>query len=83
MYEVQICEYKVDMEKMNNEITDLKKKYYTQKRKLQKSKESKPRRNSDTMLPVVARCAKKFCGGGFNMVAPTPRNCFLVHSASR
>ncbi|XP_029037703.2 cilia- and flagella-associated protein 58-like [Osmia bicornis bicornis] len=83
MYEVQICDYKVDMEKMNNEITDLKKKYYTQKRKLQKSKEFKPRRNSDTMLPVVTRSAKKFCGGGFNMAAPTPRNCFLVHSASR
>ncbi|XP_054004933.1 cilia- and flagella-associated protein 58-like isoform X2 [Hylaeus anthracinus] len=83
MYEVQIGEYRVDMDRMNGQMSELKMKYYAQKRKLQKSKESKLKSVSEPTLPAVSRSTKKFCGGGFNMVTPTPRNCFGVDSVCR
>ena len=73
-------EYKIGMDKMSIEMTDLKKKYFVQKKKLQISKESKPKSLSEPVFPNVGRDRKKFYGGGFNMVTPTPRNCFVVDS---
>ncbi|XP_043526995.1 cilia- and flagella-associated protein 58-like [Frieseomelitta varia] len=81
--EVQMGEYKIDMDKMSIEMTDLKKKYFVQKKKLQISKETKPKSLSETVFPIVGRDRKKFHGGGFNMVTPTPRNCFVVDSTCR
>ncbi|XP_076664868.1 cilia- and flagella-associated protein 58 isoform X2 [Andrena cerasifolii] len=81
MYEVQIGEYRLGMERANGEMCELKEKYYAQKRKLQKSRESRPKSMSEPVLPAVN--GKKFCGGGFNMATPTPRNCFVADSVCR
>ncbi|CAK9828131.1 Cilia- and flagella-associated protein 58 [Anthophora retusa] len=83
MYEIQLGEYKLGMDRMSNEMSDLKKKYYTQKKKLQKAKDSNVKSLSDTILPCVNENKKKICGGGFNMAAPTPRSCLVVDSACR
>ncbi|XP_076230789.1 cilia- and flagella-associated protein 58 [Calliopsis andreniformis] len=80
MYEFQVSEYKIDMDKISGQMCELKKKYYTQKRKLQKTKDSVSKSMSESILPAVTRCPKKFCGGGFNMTTPTPRNCFVADS---
>lgn len=81
VYEVQLDEYKIGMDKMSNEMTDLKKKYYLQKRIVQKSREIKPKSLTDSVLPAVTQSQRKICGGGFSMVTPTPRNCLVVDSA--
>ncbi|XP_076303006.1 cilia- and flagella-associated protein 58-like [Lasioglossum baleicum] len=83
MYEVQMGEYRIGMDRMSIEMTELRKKFYTQKKKLESSKNTKPKSLSETILPAVEQTRKKFCGGGFNMVTPTPRNCFMVDSACR
>ena len=80
MCEVQMGEYRIGMDRMSIEMTDLKKKYFVQKKKLQISKESKPKSLCEPVFPAVSRDRKKFCGGGFNMVTPTPRNCLVVDS---
>ncbi|XP_076767182.1 cilia- and flagella-associated protein 58 [Xylocopa sonorina] len=81
--QVEVGECKIGMDRMNIEMTELKRKYYMQKKKLDKSNESKPKSLSEPVLPVVNRGQKRFCGGGFSMVTPTPRNCFVVDSACR
>ncbi|CAK9800095.1 Cilia- and flagella-associated protein 58 [Anthophora quadrimaculata] len=83
MYEIQLGEYKLGMDRMSNEMSDLKKKYYMQKKKLQRAKDSNVKSLSDTILPCVNENKKKICGGGFNMAAPTPRSCLVVDSACR
>ncbi|XP_043264498.1 cilia- and flagella-associated protein 58-like [Colletes gigas] len=83
MYEVQISEYRVGMDRMSGQMSELKMKYYAQKRKLQKSKESKPKSTNEPVLPTINQSLKKFCGGGFNMATPTPRNCFVVDSVCK
>ncbi|CAK9796574.1 Cilia- and flagella-associated protein 58 [Anthophora plagiata] len=83
MYEIQLGEYKLGMDRMSNEMSDLKKKYYTQKKKLQRVKDSNVKSLSDTILPCVNENKKKIFGGGFNMAAPTPRSCLIVDSACR
>ncbi|XP_032679289.1 cilia- and flagella-associated protein 58-like [Odontomachus brunneus] len=77
MYETQVIEYKDDMSKMVNEMCELKTKYYTQKRKFQKMKESTVKSPYESILPRVLVSSVKFCGGGFNMTTPTSRDCFL------
>ncbi|XP_015433569.1 PREDICTED: cilia- and flagella-associated protein 58-like [Dufourea novaeangliae] len=83
MYEVQIDGYRVDVDRMAGEMGELKKKYYTQKRLLQKSRESKPKSMSEPLLPLMSQSTKRFCGGGFNMATPTPRNCFTADNVCR
>ncbi|KOC62419.1 Coiled-coil domain-containing protein 147 [Habropoda laboriosa] len=83
MYEVQLGEYKLGMDRMSNEVSDLKKKYYTQKKKLKNAKDSQVKSLSDSILPSVNASKKKICGGGFNMAVPTPRSCLVVESACR
>ncbi|KAK2585378.1 hypothetical protein KPH14_010053 [Odynerus spinipes] len=81
MYEVEISEYKFDIEKMSKEMCELKTKYYAQKRKLQKAKESRMKSLTEPILPAVPMRQKKFYGGGFSMATPTPRTCFVLDSA--
>ncbi|EFN88290.1 Coiled-coil domain-containing protein 147 [Harpegnathos saltator] len=77
MYETQVGEYKGDMTKMVNEMCELKKKYHTQKKKLQKMKETTAKSSYEPILPGILVSNVKFCGGGFSMTTPTRRNCFL------
>lgn len=77
MYETQVGEYKGDMTKMVDEMCELKKKYYTQKRKFQKIKEITAKSPYEPILSGVLASSVKFCGGGFNMTTPTPKACFL------
>ncbi|CAL7944366.1 unnamed protein product [Xylocopa violacea] len=81
--QLEVGECKIGMDRMNIEMTELKRKYYTQKKKLDKSNESKSKSLSEPILPAVNRGQKRFCGGGFSMATPTPRNCFVVDSACR
>ncbi|EFN63810.1 Coiled-coil domain-containing protein 147 [Camponotus floridanus] len=82
VYEAQLGEYKGDMERMSNEMCELKKKYYAQKRKLQKIKETSPKSTYEPILPSVLVPNKKFCGGGFRMTTPTPRSCYVLDSSA-
>nr|XP_033339390.1 cilia- and flagella-associated protein 58-like [Megalopta genalis] len=77
MYEVQVGEYQVGLDRMSGEISELKRKYYTQKRLIQKSKESKLKPMAESLLPAVRQSssAKQVCGGGFKMAVPASRNC--------
>ncbi|KAL2726697.1 cilia- and flagella-associated protein 58-like [Vespula squamosa] len=77
MYEVEINEYKFDMERMSKEMCELKTKYYAQKRKLQKTKENKSKSLMKPILPALPLKQKKFFGGGFNMTIPTSRSSLL------
>lgn len=81
-YEAQVGEYKGDMERMGNEMCELKKKYYVQKRKLQKIKEASPKSTYEPILPSVPASSMKFCGGGFKMTTPTPRSCYVLDSSA-
>ncbi|XP_050575770.1 cilia- and flagella-associated protein 58-like [Bombus affinis] len=83
MYEVQMGEYRIGMDRMSIEMNDLKKKYFIQKKKLHISKESKLKSLSQPVFPAINQSQKRFCGGGFNMATPTPRNCFVVDSECR
>ncbi|XP_015188466.1 PREDICTED: cilia- and flagella-associated protein 58-like [Polistes dominula] len=82
MYQVEINEYKFDVERMSKEMCELKMKYYAQKRKLQKEKETRSKSLTESILPAVLPIKqKKFFGGGFNMTTPTPRTNFILDSA--
>ncbi|XP_035722569.1 cilia- and flagella-associated protein 58-like isoform X1 [Vespa mandarinia] len=81
MYEVEIKEYKFDIERMSKEMCELKTKYYAQKRKLQKAKENKSKSLTEPILPALPMKQKKFFGGGFNMTMPTPRSSSALDSA--
>lgn len=83
MYELQIEEYRVGMDRMSTEMAELKRKYYAQKRLLQKARQSRSKAFAGPSLPAIAIAAKRFCGGGFKMAAPTPRNCFTADDACR
>ncbi|XP_026674723.1 cilia- and flagella-associated protein 58-like [Ceratina calcarata] len=81
MYQVQVGECRLGMDSMTIEMTHLKKRYFTQKKKLDKLKEGKPKPICEPILPAVEnRNQRRFCGGGFNKVTPTPRNAFTVGS---
>uniref|UniRef100_A0A2K5ZQI4 Cilia and flagella associated protein 58 n=1 Tax=Mandrillus leucophaeus TaxID=9568 RepID=A0A2K5ZQI4_MANLE len=64
MYEVQSQEYKYEVEKLTNELQNLKKKYLAQKRKeqLQKNKDTAP---MDNTFLMVKPNGPGFTGGGF------------------
>lgn len=81
MSESQVNEYKFDLERMTREMCDLKNKFYAQKKKEKKSIKAKITELCEPMLPPVPPCHKKFCGGGFNMAGPTPRNFYSLESA--
>ncbi|XP_043668806.1 cilia- and flagella-associated protein 58-like [Vespula pensylvanica] len=82
MYEVEINEYKFDMERMSKEMCELKTKYYAQKRKLQKVKENKSKSLTEPILPALPPMKpKKFFGGGFNMTIATSRSSSILDSA--
>ncbi|PBC28999.1 Coiled-coil domain-containing protein [Apis cerana cerana] len=80
MCEVQMGEYKIGMERMTIEMSNLKKKYFAEKKKRYEAKDLKIK--SEPIFPCVDQ--KKCLGGGFNMVAgPTPRAYFVIDSACR
>ncbi|XP_015520756.2 cilia- and flagella-associated protein 58-like [Neodiprion lecontei] len=81
MSESQVNEYKFDLERMNKEMCSLKNKFYLQKKKEQRTNEAKIIDLSEPIFPPVPVYHKKFCGGGFNMTVPTPRNCYAIESA--
>ncbi|KAL6434920.1 hypothetical protein ACFW04_005231 [Cataglyphis niger] len=82
VYEAQLGEYKGDMERMGNEMCELKKKYYAQKKKLEKIQEAAPKSTCQPVLPNVLVSSTKFCGGGFKMTTPASRNCYVLHSSA-
>lgn len=82
MYEAQLGDYKGDMERMGNEMCELKKKYYAQKKKLEKIQEAGPKSIYEPILPNVPVSSRKFCGGGFKMTTPTSRNCYALDSSA-
>lgn len=82
MYESQVGGYKEDMETMANEMYELKKIYHTQKRKLQKTKETTLKSPYKTMFPDIL-ISKKLYGGGFKIATPTSKICIVDTSASR
>lgn len=82
MYEAQTEEYKGDMARMGNEMCELKKKYYTQKRKLQKMKEVTPRFTHESILPGIPLSSEKLCGGGFRIMAPTSKSCNILEAST-
>lgn len=83
MYEAQVGEYKGDMARMGNEMCELKRKYYTQKRKLQKMKETTPKSTHESILPgILPLSNKKFCGGGFRMMTPMSKT-YCIFDSSR
>lgn len=82
-YEAQIGEYKGDMARMGNDMRQLKKKYYVQKRKLQKMKEAGRSTHEPALLPGISVSGAKFCGGGFKMATPTTGNCRVPELAAR
>lgn len=86
MSESRSNEYKDDIERLNSELRDVKAKYYTQKRKDEKSRNDEKRKvpsTSESTLPAIQPCQKKFCGGGFSMAVLTPRNCCSLESAQK
>lgn len=83
MYEAQVGDYKGDIARMSNEMCELKKKYYAQKRKLQKMKEVTPKKSTyEPVLPSIPLASKKFCGGGFRMITPTSQSCCILDSSA-
>lgn len=83
MYETQVGEYKDGMTKMVNEMCELKNKYYAQKRKFQKMKETTAKPPYEPSLPCVMVSSVKFYGGGFNMTTPAQKGCFLDLAKSK
>lgn len=56
---------------MTNEMCELKKTFYVQKRKLQKIKETTLKGSTyETILPDILVSTKKFYGGGFKITTP-------------
>ena len=82
MYESQISEYKFEIDKLNKELTEVKNKYFMQKKKehLMKEKErldnSAPGGPSDPNVIMPNRNANeqvKFIGGGFSLKTPAAK----------
>ncbi|NWH34370.1 CFA58 protein, partial [Chloropsis hardwickii] len=74
MCETQSKEYKHEIERLNNELLEVKKKYLSQKRKEQQKKE-KERSSIDmrTKLPPLKTDVPHFNTGGFPLSKPIPR----------
>jgi hypothetical protein len=78
MYESQISEYKFEIDKLNKELSDVKNKYFLQKKKEHLIKE-KERMNDGNGAPggpaqiIPNRNANelKFVGGGFGLTNPS------------
>ncbi|XP_011875433.1 PREDICTED: cilia- and flagella-associated protein 58-like [Vollenhovia emeryi] len=82
MYESQVGGYKEDAVSMANEMYELKNMFYTQKRKLQKIKETTLKSTYPTNFPDILISNKKFYGGGFKIAKPTPKICCIVDTSS-
>ncbi|KAL6254573.1 hypothetical protein P5V15_014625 [Pogonomyrmex californicus] len=76
MYEAHIEENKQDMTKMTNEMYQLKEKYYTQKRELQKMNDMSMNLKSTykPMFPNILVSNEKFYGGGFKITTSRSKN---------
>ncbi|NWY44667.1 CFA58 protein, partial [Sylvia atricapilla] len=74
MCETQSKEYKHEIERLNNELLEVKKKYLSQKRKEQQKKE-KERSSIDmgTKLPPLKTAVPHFNTGGFPLSKPIPK----------
>ncbi|NWX27226.1 CFA58 protein, partial [Notiomystis cincta] len=74
MCETQSKEYKHEIERLNNELLEMKKKYLSQKRKEQQKKE-KERSSFDmkTKLPPLKTDVSHFNLGGFPLSKPIPK----------
>jgi len=82
MYELQVGGYKEDMATMANEMCELKKIYYTQKRKFQKIKETTLKSTYKTIFPDILTSNKKFYGGGFKIATPIPKICCILNTSN-
>lgn len=80
MYESQISEYKFEIDKLNKELTEVKDKYFMQKKKEQLLKERERLEASGTaggpMPPVIVPNRNvndqvRFVGGGFSLKTPS------------
>ncbi|XP_063978524.1 cilia- and flagella-associated protein 58-like [Diachasmimorpha longicaudata] len=84
MWETRANEYKYELESAMKELRDLKIKYYTLKRKEEKSRDSiVPKDTCDSSLPTLSPSNKKFCGGGFTMTVSPTRNCYSLESIAK
>ncbi len=77
MYESQISEYKFEIDKLNKELSDVKNKYFQQKKKehLVKERERMDGAPGGPSAPGImpnrnANDQVKFIGGGFSLKAP-------------
>lgn len=70
MYESQVSEHKMDIDRLQRELQEVKKKYYLQKKKEQQHKE-RERVLAQSMAPPILPQSKadmpRFTGGGFNL----------------
>ena len=78
MYESQISEYKFDIDKLNKELSEMKSKYFSQKKKehLAKEKERLETAGGAPGGPVIVPQRNeqvKFIGGGFSLKATVPK----------
>ncbi|KAM9284712.1 cilia- and flagella-associated protein 58 [Morus bassanus] len=76
MYESQSQEYKYEIERLANELLNVKKKYLAQKRKEQQAKEKEKERFLTDMEPEFPRHKSdvpRFTGGGFALSRPLPK----------
>ncbi|XP_066046667.1 cilia- and flagella-associated protein 58 [Chamaea fasciata] len=74
MCETQSKEYKHEIERLNNELLEAKKKYLSQKRKEQQKKEKEQSSiDMGTKLPPLKAAVPHFNTGGFPLSKPIPR----------
>ncbi|CAN0182247.1 unnamed protein product [Bubo scandiacus] len=74
MYESQSQEYKYEIERLANELLNVKKKYLAQKRKEQQAKEKKRfLTDKEPELPRHRSDVPRFTGGGFALSRPLPK----------
>jgi chromosome segregation ATPase len=86
MYQAQAAEYKYEVERLNREVADLKRKYYQQKQRrdanslLESTKDNyggeEFSENFQNKMSSIQKLPKtRFTGGGFAIKIPTSQNC--------
>ncbi|XP_003384298.1 PREDICTED: cilia- and flagella-associated protein 58-like [Amphimedon queenslandica] len=70
MYETQVAEHKMDIDRLERELQEVKKKYYLQKKKEHIQKERERMLTKGLAPPVIPKATTnmpRFTGGGFNL----------------
>merc|ERR1711916_174839 len=68
MYQAQVNEFKYEIERLARELSDVKKRYYEQKRKEQINRERDRAENEKMAQTQMAKSMQaRFTGGGFNL----------------